>query len=448
MRGAGRFVATTGASDGLTILTVGSGTFAGALADGSTSSRLELVKAGAGTLVLSGKSTFATTRLDGGTLEIAGVSAAGGSGIAFGASSPGKLVIDNAALQNSPVVAGKGHVFGSVINGFGVGDVIDLAGFGEIVSVTSTVARSVNSITLKGSGVTGGIVTLQLAAIDTYGTGFDAATLGSDGHGGTLLTVGKNPTRGSVTLATFTNDAATLGKVAGGVAVAHSAAHILAGLPKLAAAPTHVAAIAAIDKTVVVGTSTFRAYRTTLDKIAGGFALRAAAAALSPMLDALADDASHIKSVTLTDASPPTFRLSQAQAARDASLLAKITGRYIIKVTNTDGSTTTTGHGDGLTLVGSAHDTLTGGGSSETFVLHAGFGQGTITDFYQHMSGSTHDTVTLPKREFAEFAAVLHDATYSSAGATLTAPRNGDQLTLPKVTAAALQQAQAAFKFV
>ena len=56
-----------------------------------------------------------------------------------------------------------------------------------------------------------------------------------------------------------------------------------------------------------------------------------------------------------------------------------------------------------------------------------------------------HDTISLPKSEFASFAAVLHDATYANGNATITA--GNDTLTLDNLTKTQLAAAQADFTF-
>ena len=78
-------------------------------------------------------------------------------------------------------------------------------------------------------------------------------------------------------------------------------------------------------------------------------------------------------------------------------MLTKISQRYVLDVHNTDGSWTMTGDGDNLTIHDiKGVDTITGGGSGEDFVFGARFGTATLTDFHDHLTGSTHDTVTLP----------------------------------------------------
>jgi hypothetical protein len=140
--------------------------------------------------------------------------------------------------------------------------------------------------------------------------------------------------------------------------------------------------------------------------------------------------------------------LSQAQTVADAALLAKVTGSYVLDVANPDGSTTTTGYGNGLTIDAAAGgaDTITGGGSSETFVLAAGFGQDAITDFYQHLSGPGADAISLPSAEFQDFAAMLGDAQTVGANTVITAA-GGDALTLLNVTKATLAGLSADFTF-
>ena len=81
----------------------------------------------------------------------------------------------------------------------------------------------------------------------------------------------------------------------------------------------------------------------------------------------------NIKSINFTNPSP-VITLTAAQETADKNLLAEISSAYVLDVHNTNGSWTTTGHGDGLTIHDKpAVDTITGGGSGEDFVFNAGF---------------------------------------------------------------------------
>ena len=120
--------------------------------------------------------------------------------------------------------------------------------------------------------------------------------------------------------------------------------------------------------------------------------------------------------------------------------------RVVLDVNNTNGSSTITGSGNNLTInPGQSPSTISGNGSGDTFVFNAGFGTTAITDFYQHMSGTTHDTISLPSAEFQNFASVLSDTTYSGNNAIITVGH--DQITLVNVTKAMMTAASNDFKF-
>jgi hypothetical protein len=154
----------------------------------------------------------------------------------------------------------------------------------------------------------------------------------------------------------------------------------------------------------------------------------------------------HINSIHFTDPSP-AIAVTLAQKTADAAVLAKITGAYVLDVHNPNGSWTTTGHGNNLTIhdiKGVAGDTITGGGSGEDFVFGAGFGNATLVDFHSHLTGLTHDTVTLARSEFGSFTGLLHDATQS--GTSVLISSGSDHLTLQGITLSQLVSTD--FKFV
>ncbi|QOZ65454.1 beta strand repeat-containing protein [Bradyrhizobium arachidis] len=130
-------------------------------------------QAGTGTTVLSQSNGYTGgTTLHAGTLELAALDAAGTGAITFedGAQT---LKIDKAALDH-------GHL-DNTIEGFGVGDTIDLAGIGKASQVTLSAD---NVLTLTGSK--SGTITLQLDS-HAYASGLNFQ-LSSDGNGGTKIT--------------------------------------------------------------------------------------------------------------------------------------------------------------------------------------------------------------------------------------------------------------------
>ena len=105
---------------------------------------------------------------------------------------------------------------------------------------------------------------------------------------------------------------------------------------------------------------------------------------------------------------------------------------------------------NGLTIASLGDDVMTGGGSSETFVFNPIFGADKITDFAAHDSGASHDTISLSTTDFANFSAVLHDATASGTGGantTIASTATGDALTFVGVTPTALAGLAADFAF-
>ncbi len=176
------------------------------------------------------------------------------------------------------------------------------------------------------------------------------------------------------------------------------------------------------------------------------FGVTDTAANIGSVFDTLESHASQVQSISFSDSTTPTLTLSQAQATADANLLSKITTPFVLDVNNTNGSSTIIGSGNNLTInPGQSPSTITGNGSGDTFVFNAGFGTTSITDFYQHMSGTTHDTISLPSAEFQNFASVLSDTTYSGNNAIITVGH--DQITLVNVTKAMMAAAASDFKF-
>ena len=111
-----------------------------------------------------------------------------------------------------------------------------------------------------------------------------------------------------------------------------------------------------------------------------------------------------------------------------------------------NGGNQITGVADGVTLISHGDDVMTGGGSSETFVLNAIFGADTITDLASHASGAGHDTISLSRADFSDFAAVMASATNSGGNAVLHTA-NDQTLTLLGVNVATLSHLSADFTF-
>jgi hypothetical protein len=133
-------------------------------------------------------------------------------------------------------------------------------------------------------------------------------------------------------------------------------------------------------------------------------------------------------------------------------------GRSVVhQYANTDGSETIQGLTDHLVFTDTAAGTsvataagasfafapngntvLTGGGASETFVLAAGFGHATITDFVpQSQADTNHDQIVFAPGTFADVDDVLAHAVAAGAN-TLITDHAGDTLVLSRVAPAQL----------
>jgi hypothetical protein len=189
--------------------------------------------------------------------------------------------------------------------------------------------------------------------------------------------------------------------------------------------------------------ATFESEEPILNQIGTSFIVVDTAQNIEAGLAALEGDVAHIKSVSLTGASP-VLDLTGAQAEADAALLKRIGTPYVLNITN---SAAMTGEGNELTIVASgADDSITARGSGETFVLHGAFGQVTITDFAARDQGAGHDVISLPTTDFRSFTAVLGAA--SNAGRNVViAAQGGDKLTLDNLSVSALRGLAADFRF-
>jgi hypothetical protein len=130
----------------------------------------------------------------------------------------------------------------------------------------------------------------------------------------------------------------------------------------------HIDTITSPNGPIVVSAAAFESDEAALDMIVGGFEVNDQSANFVASLGAFDADVSHVQSISFADSLPPTLNLTAAQASADAILLAKVVSPYILNVANADGSTTTTGFGQGLTFaaVASGNDTIaaTNGGAT------------------------------------------------------------------------------------
>ena len=197
-----------------------------------------------------------------------------------------------------------------------------------------------------------------------------------------------------------------------------------------------------------ISVSAFLATDSQLATLTSNIAIADSAAAVGANLDALETDVGSIGTITLTDRGTPVLTVTQAEASADSAVLGKITSDYVLQTNLSGGAVTEQGHGDGLTIsVVRGNDTVTGGGTQETFVVPTNFGKLSITDFAANLSGPQHDTIVLPKGDFHDFSTLVADAASGGGGVVVTAA-HGDQLTLPGLTLVGLQGAGTDFQFV
>jgi hypothetical protein len=133
----------------------------------------QLIKTGAGALTLSHSNTYSGgTLLNGGTLDLAALGAAGGGAIKFGNTGSDILKIEDNALS--------GHAFGNAIDSFGIHDVIDLPNLMFFKGATASYDSGTQTLT-----VTSGSITDTLALTNpglTSLTGFAATSDGASGR--------------------------------------------------------------------------------------------------------------------------------------------------------------------------------------------------------------------------------------------------------------------------
>ena len=116
--------------------------------------------------------------------------------------------------------------------------------------------------------------------------------------------------------------------------------------------------------------------------------------------------------------------------------------------TNTGGTLSSTGHENSLTIAAPVgNDTIVGGGTSETFSFGTSFGHDTLADFTSHLSGTGHDTLSLPSTAFGgNFVQLLAATTFNSSGAVITLDSN-DSITIPGLSHTAMAANPGSFTF-
>ena len=141
----------------------------------------------------------------------------------------------------------------------------------------------------------------------------------------------------AVSTATFLADQSTLDKIVGGFAISDTAADVVQNLGALSVDP-NITSINASGGPIVVSVTTFLAYKSTLDEIAGKFATSDTAANITANLDQLNDP--NINSITISDNGQ--VGASVQQLTTDATAIGELQnagpGPVLLAVSDTAGA--------------------------------------------------------------------------------------------------------------
>jgi len=257
-----------------------------------------------------GEESSSETVINGGTLALqngANVDANIVFGTAYyeyGNSSGGLLVIDN--LSN---------VSGVQIQGFTLGNKIDLAGVPYSSAATASFSTSTYVLQISENSIN---YDVQLDAYATPPAGVTFALV-PDGTGGTDVVL-------AVSVSYFNSNETTLNNLTG-FAVSDTAANVYSNLSGLESDYSHITSITATGGQVVVGNGLFVADEAALNLIVGGFAISGQASVLSGNLSGLEADISHINSITGLNG---TITASVAQFSSDEAALNEVVGGFAI----------------------------------------------------------------------------------------------------------------------
>jgi hypothetical protein len=269
------------------VITLGGGTITatatGASLTDASGSRL----VGSGTVTATSFANSGVIEASGGTLTIS--NALTGSGalqidasadlVVGGAVASGASAIFNGA--NATLTLKAPSTFSATLGALGAGDAIDLVG------VTA------NSATVSGGKL---VVAENGTTVATFALNSAAAALAystSAVSGGTDIVLAPQ----TVTVSQYMAAVATYDASPSGVAIADTAANVGANLASLV--DSHIVSIASTSGVPTVSVSSASAYKSTLDKITGGYAISDTAANLSPALSTLTD--AKISKMTVSD---------------------------------------------------------------------------------------------------------------------------------------------------
>lgn len=182
-------------------------------------------------------------------------------------------------------------------------------------------AWQANGNTFSEATVAGDITTIAFAGdLDLYTN----ATTSPNTSTTTLSNIYAGLEKDGLAISLEGNSAKGAAVVALAEEAAHGIGNVIAELQGAGAVATVPVAFLLTDK-------------SDLNAIGGGFDIADSAALISAGFKALEADASHIQSISFTDAGTPTLVLTPAEAAADASLLPKISGSYDVDVVGVTG---------------------------------------------------------------------------------------------------------------
>jgi fibronectin-binding autotransporter adhesin len=218
---------------------------------GAISGQGGILVTGGGRLVLSGDDTFqGGTYIDtGSTLELASANAGGGNVVVFGGA---------AVLQ---IDAGDGQS----VRGLSDLETTDTMIFRGVIANSASVNAD-DDLVLYQNGVAQYSINVFFSYADDYFA--TVAVTGGNGQTvGTRVVLLPKP----ATVASYQAKTSLYNSLAGGFAIADTAANIAANLNFLNGAASHYASLTATDAPVSVNDATFKTDKAALDKIVGGF---------------------------------------------------------------------------------------------------------------------------------------------------------------------------------
>jgi autotransporter-associated beta strand protein/VCBS repeat-containing protein len=377
----------------------------------------EFLQRGAGTTILTAANTYTGgTTINAGTLDLAAFGAAGTNAITFGKGTE-VLKIENAALS-----AG---MFGYAIDGFGVGDKIDLPGLAFVAGATASYNTGTGLLTVISNGVTD---TLKLS--DSTFVHFAAI---NDRSGGTEIIVA--PPLSAKPDHEHLKVQGTLSVSASNGVLAHETDPI----------PNDHLFVSAVDgQASNVGHPVTGQFGTMMLNADGSYSY--AANGVNPLpQDGVGEDIfTYTAEDGAGDAATATltfFVLRKGTTYLGGAADTTVYGHFGKSVLDGSPGNDTLVAGSGKeVLIGGPGDTLEAGSGLDTFVFLPGFGHNAIKSFNPLLN-----KIQLTASEFANLAAVQHDMQQVGANTVITYDAH-DTITLIGLHAASLHASN--FEFV